>query len=385
LAHANHAAVVALIFFATLCAGHYLVRTHVQAALGGPPDTQHADAAASRLDGPARPGAPEVRAGEPIATGPAEGAARALMQDKDKYATQLAEEDRAITEFKLKNPGVSLSAEKGNVSAAVLARCADALAAAHLATDDAVGNYNLAQSDRNDPAKLRQLAVSQKYGGAERQDTQISVMQNQLNDAEARLDLNRTKLGSNAPAVVRDKQLAAGLRTRIQADETQFAQEYLSSVQNDLQSARAKEKALQDEYEFLKVQNLVRRMDVKTAQLARLVTERDATSRIVTGLDDRIKQLGVVRDYTIPNVATRHPALHGIVKKVAGAAITVSVGTGDAEKNVVVQTDDKTKFTVDQNLAKLEDVKAGDSVVIAPAEGVARHIEVNTAPKKGPD
>jgi uncharacterized protein involved in exopolysaccharide biosynthesis len=174
-----------------------------------------------------------------------------------------------------------------------------------LARVDAEGNYNLAQSARNDPAKLRQLAVSQKFGGAERQDTQISVMQNQLNDVEARLDLNGSKFGRKSPVVVGDTQAAAGLRSRIEADEKQFAQDYLSSVQNDVESARAKEKALQDEYEFLKAQNLSTAIDAQKAQLARLVAERDATSRIVTGLDDRIKQLEVVRDYKIPNSATR--------------------------------------------------------------------------------
>jgi ribosomal protein L21E len=81
--------------------------------------------------------------------------------------------------------------------------------------------------------------------------------------------------------------------------------------------------------------------------------------------------------------AIRHSLLHGIVKKVDGTAITVSIGTGDAEKDVVVQTDDKTKFTVDHNLAKLEDVKEGELVAIAPAEGVAHHIDVNTTHKKG--
>jgi ribosomal protein L21E len=80
-----------------------------------------------------------------------------------------------------------------------------------------------------------------------------------------------------------------------------------------------------------------------------------------------------------------HSLVHGIVKKVDGNAITVAIGTGDTEKDVVVQTDDKTKFTVDHNPAKIGDVKEGELVAITPAEGVAHHVDLNTTHKKGSD
>ena len=76
----------------------------------------------------------------------------------------------------------------------------------------------------------------------------------------------------------------------------------------------------------------------------------------------------------------KHAVVHGIVKKVDGKAITVTVGTGEA-KDVVVETDDTTKFTVDHEPAKLEDIKAGELIAATPAEGVAHHVDLNTSHK----
>jgi ribosomal protein L21E len=81
----------------------------------------------------------------------------------------------------------------------------------------------------------------------------------------------------------------------------------------------------------------------------------------------------------------RHDILHGIVKKVDGNAITVEMGAGDTAKEVVVQTDEKTKFTVDHADGKLADVKEGELVAIGPATGVAHRVDVNTTHKKGTD
>jgi hypothetical protein len=82
----------------------------------------------------------------------------------------------------------------------------------------------------------------------------------------------------------------------------------------------------------------------------------------------------------------RHHLLHGVVKKVDGKAITVEIGKGEKAKEVVVETDDQTKFTVDHQPAKLEDVKEGELVAVSPPEGVAHHVDLNTSHKdKKPD
>jgi ribosomal protein L21E len=79
-----------------------------------------------------------------------------------------------------------------------------------------------------------------------------------------------------------------------------------------------------------------------------------------------------------------HALLHGIVSKVDGSSITVTIGKGDKAKEVVVETDDKTTFTVDHEPAKLADLKVGELVAVAPAKGVAQHIDLNTTHKDAP-
>ena len=80
--------------------------------------------------------------------------------------------------------------------------------------------------------------------------------------------------------------------------------------------------------------------------------------------------------------AERHKVLHGMVKKIDGTSITVAFGKGDSAKEVVVVTDDKTEYTLDHQPAKFEDIKVGELVAVAPAEGVAHHIDVNTTHKE---
>jgi len=81
----------------------------------------------------------------------------------------------------------------------------------------------------------------------------------------------------------------------------------------------------------------------------------------------------------------RHNVLHGIVRKVDGKTITVEIGKGDRAKEVTVETDASTKFTVDHEPAKLEDVKEGELIAVGPASGVAHHVDLNTSHKGSAD
>ncbi len=71
--------------------------------------------------------------------------------------------------------------------------------------------------------------------------------------------------------------------------------------------------------------------------------------------------------------------LHGVIKKVDGNAITLSVGKGDKQKEVTVETDSNTKITVDNQPAKLADLKEGDTATVTPSKGTAEHVEVTKA------
>jgi len=72
--------------------------------------------------------------------------------------------------------------------------------------------------------------------------------------------------------------------------------------------------------------------------------------------------------------------VRGEVVKVDGNKITIKV----KDKEVVVTTDDKTQVTIEGNAGKVSDLKAGQKVVVTPAEGTATKISVPKAKEKKP-
>jgi hypothetical protein len=65
-------------------------------------------------------------------------------------------------------------------------------------------------------------------------------------------------------------------------------------------------------------------------------------------------------------------SVRGEVVKVEGNKVTVKT----KDKEVVVVTDDKTQVTIEGAPGKVTDLKAGQKVVVTPAEGTATKINV---------
>jgi hypothetical protein len=87
--------------------------------------------------------------------------------------------------------------------------------------------------------------------------------------------------------------------------------------------------------------------------------------------------LGLVSIVVAADSATAD-MLRGKVVKVDGVNLTVKTGRGDAAKEVVVITDDKTAVTLDGKAAKVADLKEGNWVRVTPVTGTATKIEAFT-------
>lgn len=75
--------------------------------------------------------------------------------------------------------------------------------------------------------------------------------------------------------------------------------------------------------------------------------------------------------------------VRGKVVKVDGDKLVLSSGKKGEEKEVAVTTGASTKVVIDGKEAKLADLKAGQVVMVSPAEGTAETITVAAAkPKK---
>ncbi len=86
------------------------------------------------------------------------------------------------------------------------------------------------------------------------------------------------------------------------------------------------------------------------------------------------------KEGTATKVIATSPGLNGQIVKVDGKEVTIKTGRGDAAKEVVVKTDEKTKVFIGETAGKLEDLKADMRVTVLPAEGTATKIIAMTPP-----
>ena len=78
-------------------------------------------------------------------------------------------------------------------------------------------------------------------------------------------------------------------------------------------------------------------------------------------------------------------SVRGEVVKVEGNKLTIKIKDKSAAggtKDIVIATDDKTQVGIEGTPSKLSDLKAGQKVVVTPAEGTAVKIQV-PKPKPG--
>lgn len=83
-----------------------------------------------------------------------------------------------------------------------------------------------------------------------------------------------------------------------------------------------------------------------------------------------------------PAKPAKKTTLKGAVVKVDGTKLVVNSGKKGGNKEVTVETDDKTVVTIEGKDAKLADLKPGQHVTITPDTGVAQKIEVPTPKAK---
>ena len=77
-----------------------------------------------------------------------------------------------------------------------------------------------------------------------------------------------------------------------------------------------------------------------------------------------------------PPKAAKKASLKGAVVKVDGTKLVVNNGKKGGDKEVTVETNDKTVVMIEGKEAKLADLKPGQRVTVTPDTGVAEKIEV---------
>jgi len=99
---------------------------------------------------------------------------------------------------------------------------------------------------------------------------------------------------------------------------------------------------------------------------------------LVAGLVLGVAGMAAAQDAK-PKEAPKPKSLHGVLTKVDGKNLLVKVKgkKGEADKDVTVATDEKTKFLVDYEEGKLEDLKAEMTVTATPDTGTATEVKAH--------
>jgi hypothetical protein len=91
--------------------------------------------------------------------------------------------------------------------------------------------------------------------------------------------------------------------------------------------------------------------------------------------------VGVVNGADKPAKAKKN-TIKGAVVKVDGTKLIVNSGKKGGDKEVTVETNEKTVIIIEGKEGKLADLKPGQRVTVSPETGVAEKIEVPTPKAK---
>jgi hypothetical protein len=91
-----------------------------------------------------------------------------------------------------------------------------------------------------------------------------------------------------------------------------------------------------------------------------------------------VAMVGIVHaaDPKPPKAPKKGTTLKGAVVKVDGTNLVVNSGKKGGDKEITVETNEKTVVTIEGKEGKLADLKPGQRVTVTPDTGVAEKIEV---------
>jgi hypothetical protein len=95
-----------------------------------------------------------------------------------------------------------------------------------------------------------------------------------------------------------------------------------------------------------------------------------------------VAMVGVVNAADKPAKPAKKATLKGAVVKVDGTKLVVNSGKKGGDKEVTVETNEKTVVIIEGKEGKLADLKPGQRVTVSPNAGVAEKIEVPTPKAK---
>ena len=225
-----------------------------------------------------------------------------LQSENVKRNKDLAEQLKAMMNFKKDNEALALESSRGNVILQKLERLSIALTEAQLA---AVESKSYAESIKRmitDPVNLRQFVEAERakspYAYANSDEARLKSKLEELE--RRRADRLRQLTAGHAAVVAIDAEIARTNQQISKLDED-FARAQIVVAEQQYLVAKEKEAELNRQYEEQRQEALT--LTEQVAQYTILQSEWEQTKKLCDILDDRIKELNVTEDVGALNIS----------------------------------------------------------------------------------
>ncbi len=229
------------------------------------------------------------------------------LRDKDLKAKY-----KAILDFKMKNPAMSLENNQGNIMIQNLSKLLDALTDARIETINARANYEVAKLMVNDPAQMQQLMEMQRGNGVyvsmNQEETQLRTEMSQLQLQLVNLRQTK-KLTKNHPMVKALESQIQDIKNQLTDIVKKKSKAYLEVAHQEWLSAKQRQDELQKAADAQ--QKEAQKLNVKVAEYDIMQSDLTRTEKLCDSLDDRIKNLNVTENAGALNISileVAHPA-----------------------------------------------------------------------------
>lgn len=225
-----------------------------------------------------------------------------LQKEKIKRDTELSEQTKQLLDFTRTNGMVAFdNSSFPNVAVQRLAKLSDALTEAQLATINAKAEYEVVASIKNDPAKIKQFALSQQNAVAVAlAKDKESILESKIKELESNLEELRKNCTEEHPSVVAVKNNISHIKQQVEKQTKDFSDAFVQIMEQKYQSAKQAEDQLLKSFDSQ--QQTAQDAGIKTAEYSVISSELKRTQRLCEILDERIKQLNVAEDTGALNI-----------------------------------------------------------------------------------
>lgn len=215
-----------------------------------------------------------------------------LRKERDAREQELVAQRLEVLKFKQQNPVLSLQNERGGIVLQRLAQLSEAKTAAQMQLMESAAAYEVVRAALSDPVRRREMVAAMVAGGPPSVlDRGRAALQNELYQSELRLDPMRRQLGPSHPSVKALTANIAETHRKLAQLDVEFVKTRLTSLEQTWLAAKQRLADIDKAFQEQRTEAL--ELNGTAATLAVLESGVEQAQKLVDGIEERIKVLGV--------------------------------------------------------------------------------------------